>query len=328
VRRKILRNSDVGLLFGNRQAIGDSSGAYNRSFGIDANVRLLTNMVINSYLALTDDSDGGTDEAARLSVGWRDRVWDASVLFRHFGDDFDPGVGYVRRTGIRHYYATVGAHPRPDIPLVMTVNPYVEGHYITNLSGLLETREADAGIATVFMDGGTLNLEYTDRFEHLDTFFTVGSDTIVAGDYSFGEASASYSSSGGRALSGDITVSGGGYYGGTRGTVSTGITWHPDYHLTLELSATRNALNIRDNSSNADLYAARVKYSYNTALYIRGYVQYNAATEQVITNIRLNFIHAPLSDFFLVYTERRDVSGASRILERFLTAKLTKLFAF
>jgi hypothetical protein len=76
------------------------------------------------------------------------------------------------------------------------------------------------------------------------------------------------------------------------------------------------------------LYSARIKYSHSTKLYIRGYVQYNDAEGQVITNLRLNFIHAPLSDFFLVYTERRDVRDGGGVLERFVTAKLTKLLAF
>jgi hypothetical protein len=94
------------------------------------------------------------------------------------------------------------------------------------------------------------------------------------------------------------------------------------------LSATHNALSVQGNSFTADLYSARVKYSYNTRLYFRGYVQYNADRDQLVTNVRLNFIHAPLSDFFLVYTERRDMSGNGVVLERFVTAKLTKLLAF
>ncbi len=328
MRRKLLRASDVGFMFGNRQATGDSGGAYNRSFGVDANVRPLRNLVINSYLALTRSSEGDDDEAARLSIGWRDRIWDASAMFRYFGDNFEPGIGYVRRVGMRQYYATFGAHPRPDIPLVMTLNPYVEGHYITNLDGLLETRTGEIGLGATLMDGSRLNLQFTDNFEHLDNFFRVGSDTVPAGDYSFREASASYSSSGGRPLSGSLTLSGGGYYGGTRSSISTGFTWRADYHLSFELTATHNALEIQGNSSNADLFSARVKYSYSTKLYVRGYVQYNDAAGQFITNIRLNYIHAPLSDLFLVYTERRDTKNGGGVLERLVTAKLTKLFAF
>ncbi len=328
VRRKVLRASDIGFMFGNRQATGDGGGGYNRSFGVDANLRPTRNLVFNSYFALTRSDVGDDDEAARFSVGWRDRLWDASALFRYFGDNFDPGIGYVRRVGIRQYYATVGAHPRPRIPLVMTLNPYVEGHYITNLDGLLETRTGEVGLGAILLDGSRLNLQFTDRYEYLDSFFRVGSDTVPAGEYSFQEASASYSASGGRALSGRVSVSGGGYFGGTRESYSASLTWRPDYHLSMELSATRNNLTIQGNSGNADLYSARIKYSHSTKLYIRGYVQYNDAEGQVITNLRLNFIHAPLSDFFLVYTERRDVRDGGGVLERFVTAKLTKLLAF
>ena len=47
----------------------------------------------------------------------------------------------------------------------------------------------------------------------------------------------------------------------------------------------------------------------------------------MITNVRLNVIHAPISDFFIVFSERRSTDGGE-ILDRRVTAKLTKLFAF
>jgi len=334
LRRKILGNSDIGILFGNREAnsgeVDSISGRYNRSFGVDANLNLLSNLYLNSYFALTRSSQGDDGEAARLSLGWRDRVWDTSVLFRTFDERFDPGIGFVRRVGVRHYYATFGAHPRPAIPHVLTINPYVEGEYITDMTGMLETRTGEIGFGTSFIDGGRLSLSYTNRFERLDEPFRVQSVVIPVGDYSFQEASASYQSSGGRPLSGGLTVSGGGYYDGTRSTVSADGTWRVDYHLSIELAATHNAISVQDTSFTADLYSARLKYSLSTNLYIRAYVQYNAATDQLITNLRLNLIHAPLSDFFLVYTERREFLdlGGSSVLDRFISAKLTKLFAF
>ncbi|KPJ90443.1 MAG: hypothetical protein AMS18_10890 [Gemmatimonas sp. SG8_17] len=329
LRRRVLGNSDIGFMFGNRQATDSGPAQYNRSFGVDANIKLLNNMFVNTYFALSRSSSADNDEAARFSVGWRDRVWDASAMVRHFGEAFEPGIGFVRRVGMRHYYATFGAHPQPRIPHVLSINPYVEGDYITNLNGTLETRTGEVGLGTTFLDGGRLTLAYTNLFERLDEPFPVQSSVVVpVGDYSFGEGSVSYQSSGGRDISGGLRVSGGGYYGGTRSTVAADALWRVNYHLSFELSATHNALSVQDTSFTADLYSARIKYSYSTKLYFRAYVQYNAATEQVITNLRLNFIHAPLSDFFLVYTERRDVSGGGGVLERFVTAKLTKLLAF
>ena len=329
LRRNFLRSSDVGFLVTNRQTTGDTSDAYNRTLGADLNMRLAQYLFVTSYFALTRGPGTG-GEAGRLALGWRDRVWNAAAMMRYAGDDFNPGMGFVRRRGIRHWYGTFGAHPRVPVPGVLELNPFAEADYVTNLRGERETWEGTAGLGVVFTDGGMLNLRYADRRELLEKPFQVRTGiAIPVGDYHFGEASASYQASEGRMLSGNVGVSGGGYYYGDRFTINGGLSWQPDYHITLDAGAQHNAVSLPDTSFTADLYTARVKYAYSTTLYFGAFVQYNADADQVVTNLRLNFIHAPLSDFFLVLTERRDVSAGGRgVLERFVTAKVTKLFAF
>jgi hypothetical protein len=56
-------------------------------------------------------------------------------------------------------------------------------------------------------------------------------------------------------------------------------------------------------------------------------VQYNNSADELITNVRLNLIHAPLSDVFLVYNERRNLA-LDTLLDRVIAAKVTRLFAF
>ena len=330
LRRNFLRNADVGLLVTNRQTTGDTSDAYNRALGADLNMRLAQYLFVTSYFALTRGSGGVGGEAGRLAVGWRDRLWNASAMVRFAGEEFNPGMGFVRRRGIRHWYGSFGAHPRVAVPGVLEINPFAEADYVTNLSGRRETWEGTAGLGVMFRDGGNLSLRYADRRELLEEPFQVRTGiAIPVGDYHFREASASYQASEGRMLSGNLGVSGGGYFTGNRFTLNGGVSWQPDYHITLDGSAQHNAVTLPDTSFTADLYSARVKYSYSTALAFGAFVQYNADADQVVTNLRVNWIHAPLSDFFLVFTERRDVSPGGRgVLERFVTAKVTKLFAF
>ncbi len=234
-------------------------------------------------------------------------------MFRHVGDDFDPGMGFVRRTGIRQYYATVGARPRPSARAILEVNPYVEADYITDLAGNRVSWDGTLGFGVTFRDGGRLSLRYDDRRERLDEPFRVRPGvSIPIGDYHFGEAAASYSSSEGRKVSGSVGVSGGGYFDGNRFTMVGGVAWQPDYHLTIEASAERNSLSVQGIDFTADLYTARVKYAFTTKMYLGAFVQYNADTNQVVTNARFRFIHAPLSDLFVVFTERRDMAGRCR----------------
>ncbi len=63
---------------------------------------------------------------------------------------------------------------------------------------------------------------------------------------------------------------------------------------------------------------------------VSAFLQYNRSADELVTNLRVNFIHAPLSDVFLVFTERRDLADGvrDRIIDRVLTVKFTRLFAF
>lgn len=331
LRRNLFEATDVGFMFANRQAMDGSGGQrYNRSFGVDANVAVLGGLILNSYFAVTESPGReGNHTAARVNMGWRDRLWDVGGFVQQIGGDFNPGLEFARRTDMRHFYATAGAHPRPRVSFLLNVNPYLEGHYITDLDGLLETRTGTAGVGVEFRDGGALDLQLSDRFERVERPFRVGTDVrIPVGSYGFQDASARYTSNRGRTVSGSVELSGGGYFGGARRSVGATLLWEPGYRFVMDLSATHNELTVQGRSFTADLYGARLKYAYSTRLYGGVLVQYNAATEEVVRSLRLTFIHAPLSNFYLAYTERRDVGDTKGVRERFLTAKLTKYFQF
>ncbi|MBI4538600.1 MAG: carbohydrate binding family 9 domain-containing protein [Gemmatimonadetes bacterium] len=332
LRRPLFSGAQVGAIFTNRQGMGGrdmaGGGAYNRSFGIDADAELLGKLYLQGYLAATDypGAEGNT-RAGRFLVAWRDWLVNASVMMKEIGDGFEPGIGFVRRGGIRNGYATFGLHPRPAVALVEEVNPYVEVDYITNLADVLETRTSALGFAVNFADGSVLSLEYSDRFERLFQDFRVRADAAVPrGTYHFDEGSVSYRSSAGRPLSGSVRLSQGGFFNGERTSVGLSGVWRPSHHLTLDLSADHNEVALPESRFTADVYGFRMHFATSARLITSAFVQYNRDTDEVVSNLRLNFIHAPLSDFFLVYTERRDVAGGGGVLERQLTAKVTKLF--
>jgi hypothetical protein len=56
-------------------------------------------------------------------------------------------------------------------------------------------------------------------------------------------------------------------------------------------------------------------------------LQYNTDAQQWSSNIRFNIIHRPLSDFFLVYNDRRGSTDGA-LPDRALVAKVTYMLAF
>ena len=178
-------------------------------------------------------------------------------------------------------------------------------------------------------DGSSVTVALSDRFERLDEAFTVRPDAVVpAGDYDFREASVTLRTSAGRPLWGQLRFSNGGFFDGQRTSVGLSGQWRASYRLALDYSVERNQVSLPGAEDfDADVYGGRLTFAASTTFFTSAFVQYNTASEIVVTNLRLNYIHAPLSDLFLVYTERRDRTGVLPT-ERLLSFKVTKALAF
>ena len=100
------------------------------------------------------------------------------------------------------------------------------------------------------------------------------------------------------------------------------------YRAALGLSAEHNRIALPgQDAADAAAYSARIEYFFSTRILTTGVFQYDEAAGELVTNLRLNWIHAPLSDLYLVLTERRD-ADANQVLERLLTLKVTRLLSF
>ena len=324
-RRNVFGNSDVGMLMSSRSG----NGSYNRSYGADMNLRPRPNMVINSYVAASeapgDSSDG---YAARTSLGYRGRLWDNSVMLKRVSDRFDPGLGTVRRRGMQQLFATAGVHARPSVPFVQEVNPYLKVDHIADLSRRLQSRAVDAGLLVMIRPEGEMEIELSDDFDRLDAPFTiVPGQVIPVGSYDWRHVTARYNTGDGRALSANVSATAGGFYDGSRRAATAALVWRLRDNMSLEGATQRNDVRRDAGAFTADLASLRLRYSWSTKLYGSAFTQYNSQTRAFVTNARVALRYRPLSDMYLVYTDRRDTGTGIRN-ERLLALKVTHMTAF
>lgn len=328
-KRTIEGVGDFGAIAVNRQAT-DGSGSFNRTVGVEANLAPHRYLRVNSYLAGVDDHATGSDWAGRVWAGWRDPFWNLSAGTKRVGEDFVPRVGFVRRRGVQQSYATAGVHVRPtSVTWLNEVAPYAEIDYVTGLDGRLLTRTVSGAVSVGYRSGGGLGFNVDDHFERLDDDFPVRSDAVVpAGAYDFRTVGFNVRTSAGRPVSGSIRISKGGFYNGDRTSLTVGALLRVNYRLTFDLSAERNELSLPGaDDFSADVYGGKAVFAASTRFFTSAFVQYNALTEEVVSNLRLNYVHAPLSDLFLVFTERRDRRGTTPT-DRLLSLKVTRAIAF
>ena len=112
-RRDVLRNSDIGAIFMNRQST--VAGDYNRVVGADANFRFLRNLSWNSFFAKSETPGAGGGELAwKTSLGWEDNFHHYQYSVLNVDDSFQADIGFVRRTGVRKHFVDAGIRPRPQ----------------------------------------------------------------------------------------------------------------------------------------------------------------------------------------------------------------------
>lgn len=328
-RREVSAGSDIGAIFIDRSAVGGVGDSDNRSYGVDANLSVWGPLRVNAYLAATETPGAEGDETAmRFGAAFRDRNWNVSALYRRFGEDFNPGVGFVSRTNIEHLYGTVGIIRSLPSAGLQEIQPYVEVDHFEDLGGRLVTRSALAGLGLTFLSGASVTATAADRYELVDEAFQAGGQEVLPGGYDFREASLDLQSSAGRALSGGLKVSGGSFFSGDRRSVGASFRWLVSPRLAVQGSADFNRIDLLSGASNSSVYSGRIKYGLSTRAFAALNVQYNEVTEQMVTYARFNVIHGPLSDFFLVFTERRQLGSEGGVLDRAVTAKVTRLLSF
>ena len=128
-----------------------------------------------------------------------------------------------------------------------------------------------------------------------------------------------------RPLSATVGLNGGGFYNGNRKSITLKSLFRIGYHFSMEIGGQRNEISLSDSDFSVNTYSLKIKYNHSINLLNSLYLQYNEAERKLITNVRINIIHAPLSDLFLVYSEMRDVDNTNS-KSGYIALKVTKLF--
>jgi hypothetical protein len=96
LRRTMEGNSDIGAMVIQRQT-PSLNDTYERSYGLDANLKFFKNLVVNSYLAGTTEPGVTEDNlAGRVSAGWRDGLWDISAFIKRLVTSSIPGLDSLK----------------------------------------------------------------------------------------------------------------------------------------------------------------------------------------------------------------------------------------
>ncbi|MBI1955953.1 MAG: carbohydrate binding family 9 domain-containing protein [Acidobacteria bacterium] len=333
IRRDIFGNSDVGLMFINRQSARPDD--YNRLIGGDLNLRFTRDWKMNTVLAkTTTPGRRGDDRFGKVEMLWQTNLirWLGSYL--DIQNNFRPEAGFVRRPGRRILHHEFGLRPRLSREtrvgsFLREIFPSVASDYAILPTGETEAKLLRSGLRIEFQDGSNIDTQYIQNFERLTRLFDIrrdGSILIPSGDYRYNEFAVSYNGNQSRTLAGNVQYRRGDFYSGDKRTIVLGGKLQVNYRFATNVNYERNDVQLREGSFSTDLVNWDINYTFSPKMFLNALIQYNSDTKEISSNIRFRLIHHPLSDLFVVYNEQRDVRHDRS--DREISLKYTHLFNF
>ncbi|MFQ5707213.1 MAG: DUF5916 domain-containing protein [bacterium] len=329
IKKDVLQRSYVGVIALSKDPV--QGGQYNRTFGIDGLFAFDNNLSVKGYFAKTlTPGLKGKDYNGLLDVSWGNDKFSTRGSYTDIGENFNPEMGFLLWHDIRRYKGNFTLSPRPHFANLRQVFFSNDVEVITNHDNELQYRTLSTSLFNMFQDESYLYFGFINFYDNVPApGFDLGTTFIPAGIYKYNIFGFSYYSDRSRKLSGSVDVLSGSFYDGTFNSVTLSTYLRPTKRFGLDVFWDWNRVDVPfpNGEFTTSILGGRVRYSFTPNLFAKAYVQWNELENRVVSNFLMNFIHTPGSDFFLVYNEERDTTGA-RDPVRTVLAKVTYLLNF
>ena len=336
VRRDLLRRSSVGLLFTGRSVSTEGTGSA-ETYGVDGLFSFYDNLNITTYWAKTVTPGlQEDDQSYRAQLDYNGDRYGVQAERLVVGDHFKPDVGFLLRDDFERSFGSFRFSPRPKSSARIRKLTFAgQVDYITDRSGMLETRETQGQFGIEFQNSDQFTATYTQSHEFLEQPFPIASGvTLPVAGYDFQDVQASFSLGQQRRLSGRASVQHGSFFGGTKTTVGFRqgrLELTPRFSL--EPSYSYNRVDLPQGAFTTQVVRARTTFTMTPLMFVSALAQYNSSRSSLSTNLRLRWEYSPGSELFVVYNEDRDIDPLlpdrfSMLRNRALVVKINRLFRF
>ncbi|MBB4080091.1 hypothetical protein GGR28_002721 [Lewinella aquimaris] len=335
-QRRIGARSSVGGIFVNKQNFTnftdttETNPDFNRVVGFDYNLATRDNawngktFVHRSFSA----QEGGDDYTHGLNLEYRHRNWNVEYDHLYVGEDFNAEVGFVPRRG----YFTSGVEASyiryPANPQVVEKGPVVEARLFSQPGDGLTDRNFMAGYRWRFANTSRLSLgtgyEYIFLFKDFDPSRTGATPLPGGRGYGYWRGGAEYESDNRKRLSTGLEAEAGQFFNGYGYSLSGNLQYRYQPLGSIDLRFSYQYLDLPAPYASTALFliGPRIDFTFSKSVFLTTFVQYNDQIDNININARLQWRFAPVSDFFLVYTDNYD-SLDFGVKNRAIVAKVT-----
>ena len=310
----------------------NNNDGQNSVFGLDGQMRFWGNSSVSAWFSQVDDKRiDGASAASMIKIDLKNDRYFLTAGQHRVDKGFQPALGFVQRTDMIGTGAIFGFTPRvgdgDELIRQWRFTGYVRD--VKNHAGDKESGVLSLGIDAIFESRDRMGFNIRQTTENLSNGFTLGNGVqIDADNYKDTKVQFLLRSNQSRGLWGDVKIEKGGYFGGDRTQYGGSVGKRFSNHLTLYGSANRNLISMPNQGEfTADIFGMTAEMALNRKWFGKTLIQYDNFSEQIQLYCRINWIHTPGSDLFIVLNQRYDMSGSSAdLVQGTQVIKLTYLF--
>jgi hypothetical protein len=334
VSRDLPNRSSLGLLFVNRQGVGDLAPDrdYNRTFAVDGKLGIRQDTVVSGFLSGTQTPGAGNDDYA-YNIRSRTNVprFDLELGYQEVGELFNPEVGFLSRRGYRKPDARILTRWRPeDFLSLQEIRPHTSFRAFIGFDGLLESSYWHIDSHWQFRNSAEIHTGVNITEEGVRTPFEIYPGIFVPpGSYEEAEAQLVFMTNQGAPVSLNLQTIIGGFFGGDRVTITPTLRMRAGDTFTTELAYQRNDVDLPWGAFTTNLLRARASYSFDTRRFVQALVQYNDRADLWSVNLRFGWLQAANTGLFVVYTDTRglyDLYPTPQRTDRSFVVKFSRMF--
>ena len=308
-KRDIGEQSYIGGIFTNKV----NNYTSNQVFGIDAAYQTShfldhKNLVISGKITTSTENFSIQKNALtyRVFIDYPNDLIDNFMSVSSMQKDFNPELGYIRRTNYDAYNWHLRITPRIFSKFGvkrMLFKPWSFSLYYTHSTGELESFSNETRpLGAVFKSGETFEVNLIQDFDRIDYPFELTDEiSIPVGKYWMYKYELQFETYQARRVWLSLLYNWGDFYTGYIKTFESELGVNINKHFNINGAYTFNILNMPDGEITTNEVAMYLNYAFTTKLNLSLFGQYNDLDQVMIYNFRFHWIPKVGSDVYFVY---------------------------
>lgn len=318
LQKKVFTRSNIGLIYVNKESLAVDEfqqlfdpTAYNRLIGVDYNLNSADGKWTGKvfYHRSFESEKKDSPYSFNAYMLYTDIHWNWSFSYQDIGQNFNPAVGFVPRVNFKRLNPDVSYLFYPKSRLINRHGPKLEFEAYWNDE--LGQTDRDINLGYLIRFNSLSQLEFTQRnryvylFEDFDPTRTGGEPLFAGTDYTNKTIQVEYMSNPRNVVNVMLDAEAGEYFTGNfqRVTGQMGIRLGYLANISMNFNYARIRLPEPQNDANLILVGPRIDLTFTDKIFWTTFIQYNNQIDNLNINTRLQWRYAPVSDFFLVYTD-------------------------